>query len=98
MTAVLDTSALVLAVVEGADPYQAGLTFATARHVVVDLAQVYPVPPEGPAQDRLPGDWLQRLREELRAAGLVLRAGPSADRKPAELRGMYEPFLAALSR
>ena len=98
LTVVLDTSALVLAVVEGADPYQAGLTFAMARHVVVDLAQVYHVPPIEPAPDRLPEGRLRRLREELRAAGLSLREGEAADRALAELRGMYEPFLAALSR
>ncbi|MDB5353049.1 MAG: Ion transport 2 domain protein [Planctomycetota bacterium] len=98
LTAALDTSSLVLAVVEGTGPYQAGLTFAMARHVVVDLAQVYQVPPIAPDPDRLPEDRLRQLREELRAAGLVLREGAAADRKLVELRGLYEPFLAALSR
>ena len=98
LTVVLDASALVLSVVEGADVYQAGLTFAMARHVVVDLAQVYQVPPIGPDPDRLPEGRLRRLREELGAAGLDLREGAEADRALAELRGMYEPFLAALSR
>jgi hypothetical protein len=98
LTAVLDTSALALAVVEGVSPYQAGLTFAMGRHVVVDLAQVFQVPPIEPTPDRLPEDRLRRLREELRAAGLDLREGAAADQKLAELRGMYEPFLAALSR
>ena len=88
----------MLSVVEGADAYQAGLTFAMARHVVVDLAQVYQVPPIEPDPDRLPEDRLRRLREELGAAGLDLREGEEADRALAELRGMYEPFLAALSR
>ena len=45
LTVVLDTSALVIACVKGVDPYQAQLTFAMSRHVVVDLAQVYQVPP-----------------------------------------------------
>ena len=98
LTVVLDASALVLSVVEGADVYQAGLTFAMARHVVVDLAQVYQVLPIGPDPDRLPEARLQRLREELGAAGLHLREGKEADRALAELRGVYEPFLAALSR
>ncbi|HWE37199.1 MAG TPA: potassium channel family protein [Isosphaeraceae bacterium] len=98
LTAALDTSALVLAVVEGPDPYQAGLTFAMARHAVVDLAQVYRAPPTVAEPDRLPADRLRRLRIELAAAGLALREGAAADRKFAELRGMYEPFVAALSR
>ena len=54
MTAILDTSALVIASVKESDSYQAQLTFAMARHAVVDLAQVYHVPPLEPAQDRMP--------------------------------------------
>lgn len=98
LAAVLDTSALVLTVVDETDPYQAGLTFAMARHVVVDLAQVYLVPPEEPSPDRLPEDRLHRLREALGAAGLPLRPKAAADLRLAELRETYEPFLVALSR
>ena len=58
LTAILDTSALVIAGAKGADPYQAQLTFAMARHTVVDLAQVYYVPPIEPDPDRLPEDRL----------------------------------------
>ncbi len=98
MTVVLDASALLLSGVEGADVYQAGLTFAMARHVVVDLAQVYQVLPIDLDPDRLPEARLQRLQDELGAAGLHLREAKQADRTLAELRGVYEPFLAALSR
>ncbi|MBV8558703.1 MAG: two pore domain potassium channel family protein [Planctomycetaceae bacterium] len=98
LTAILDTAALVIAGVKGADPYQAQLTFATARHTVVDLAQVYYVPPIEPDPDRLPEDRLLQLREELRAAGIELRDGEAVDRNLAELRGMYEPFVTALAR
>ena len=48
LTAILDTAALVIAGAKGVDPYQAQLTFAMARHAVVDLAQVYNVPPIEP--------------------------------------------------
>jgi hypothetical protein len=98
LTAILDTAALVIAGVKGVDPYQARLTFATARHTVVDLAQVYKVPPVEPDPDRLPDDRLRRLREGLRAAGLDLREGTVVDGTLVELRGMYEPFVNALSR
>jgi hypothetical protein len=98
LTMVLDTTALVLAWVDGADSYQAGLTFAMTRHVVVDLAQVFQVPPIEPDPERLPEDRLRRLRAELREAGLVLRDDSPADRKLDELRGAYEPFVTALSR
>jgi nitrate reductase NapE component len=98
LATMLDTSALVIAGVKSADPYQAQLTFATARHAVVDLAQVFGVPPIEPDPDRLPEERLRRLRESLRVAGLDLPDGVEVDRKLVELRGMYEPFLNALSR
>jgi hypothetical protein len=97
LAAVLDTSALLLAAVKGADPFQAQLTFAMSRHAAVDLALMFDTPPRAPESDRLPADRLLRLRERLREAGGDVRAGPTADAKLAELRGMYEPFLAALA-
>jgi nitrate reductase NapE component len=96
LTTVLDASALMIACVKGIDPYQAQLTFAMARHVVVDLAQVFYVPPIEPATDRLPEDRLRRLHAALRGAGLELREGAAADARFVELRRMYEPFLNAL--
>ena len=98
LTAILDTSALVIAGAKGMDPYQAQLSFAMARHTIVDLAQVYSVAPCEPDPDRLPAEGLRRLREELGAAGIDLREAEAMDRKLAELRGMYEPFVTALSR
>jgi hypothetical protein len=98
LTAMLDTAALVIAASKAADTYQAQLTFATARHAVVDLSQVYFVPPVSPEADRLDAARLARLRQELRAAGLELRDGDAVAAKLVELRGMYEPFVNALSR
>jgi len=98
LTAILDTATLVIAGAKGVDPFQALLTFATARHTVVDLAQVYYVPPIEPDPDRLSQDQLRRLRAELAAAGMELREGEAVDQKLAELRGMYEPFVNALAR
>src|SRR5271165_920651 len=48
LTAILDTSALLLAGVDGSDKYQARLTFAMARHAAVDLALVFQTPPRQP--------------------------------------------------
>ena len=48
LTAILDTSALLIAGVEGPDGYQARLTFAMARHAAVDLALVFQTPPLPP--------------------------------------------------
>jgi len=97
LTALLDTSALVTIGVEGTCQRQARLTFAMARHTVVDLAQVLGRPPVDDI-DRLSPDELARLRASLTAAGVSLHVGAGADEKLAELRRMYEPYVAALSR
>jgi hypothetical protein len=98
LTAMLDTAALLIVGVKGNNPYQAQLTFAVARHAVVDLALVFRTPPLPPDPDRLGAGELRRLRQELREAGLDLREGEEVDARLAELRGMYEPFLNALAR
>jgi hypothetical protein len=97
LTAILDTSALVVAAAPGADRSQAWLAFAMSRHVVVDLAQAVYAPPVDPPSDRLVPEQWKTLRERLRQAGLVLDEGEAALRRLTELRGMYEPFVTALS-
>jgi len=98
LSAILDTCSFLLAGLKGACPYQAQLTFAMARHVAVDLALVFRTPPQGPDEDRLPRERLARLRAQLSEEGVQLRDGEAADTKLDELRGLYEPFLAALAR
>jgi hypothetical protein len=97
MTALLDSCALILAVVKTDCRRQARLTFAMARHAVADLSRVLNAPPRSPEPDRLPSDALARLRAELEAARIPLQDDPSAARKLTELRHMYEPLVAALS-
>jgi hypothetical protein len=98
ITAILDTCALVIVGAKETCSYQAQLTFAMARHAIVDLALVFRTPPVAPDPDRLPPDRLVRLREILREAGLVLPEGEAVDKKLAELRAMYEPFVNGLAR
>ena len=97
LTAILDTSALLIAGVDGPDGYQARLTFAMARHAAVDLALVFQTPPLPPQPDRLPEADLARLRESLRGAGVKMRDGPAVATALEELRGLYEPFVNALA-
>jgi len=97
LTAILDTCALVLVGVEGACERQAELTFAIARHAVVDLSQVFGTPPRALPQDRLPAADLTRIRDILAQHGLKLHDGEAADRRLAELRAMYEPYIFALA-
>ncbi len=67
LTAILDTCALVKTGIEGvACEHQADLTFAIARHAVVDLSQVFGTTPRGLVEDRLTSADLRTLRDTLR--------------------------------
>lgn len=98
LTAVLDTSALVMVGVQGACARQARLTFAMARHAVVDLAQLFTVSPRDATEDRLPPEELQRLRSMLAEVGLQLPEGEEGTARLSELRRLYEPYVSLLSR
>jgi hypothetical protein len=97
LTAVLDTCALVIVGLEGSCKRQAELTFAMARHAVVDLALVFRRPPQKATRDRLPPDMLVKLRAILTGDGLKLNEGEEADQKLTELRQMYEPYVNGLA-
>jgi hypothetical protein len=97
LTTVLDACALVIVGVDGASSRQAQLTFAMARHAVVDLSQIFNASPEAPKVDRFPPVEMARLRAVLSAASIPLRDGAEADQKLAELRRMYEPYVNSLS-
>ena len=97
LTAILDSSALVVAAVPKDDRSQAWMAFAMGRHVVVDLCQIFHVPPVDPPVDRLPPERWRALCEHLEKAGLELNQGQTVERRLVELRGMYEPFITALS-
>jgi hypothetical protein len=97
LTAVLDATALCQAGIDGAPARQAQLTFAMARHAVVDLAQVFNTPPHDPPQPRLTRDSLEALRSQLAEAGIQLSLTPETEQRLAKLRSMYEPYVAALA-
>jgi hypothetical protein len=97
LTAILDACALVMAGVNGGPTRQAQLTFAMARHAVVDLAQIFMSSPQALAPDRLPPSGLTALRTMLADAGVTLQEGVAAEQKLRELRQMYEPYVQSLS-
>lgn len=97
LTAILDTCALVMVGVEDACEKQAELTFAIARHAVVDLSQVFGTTPTSLPYERLTADQLRRIRDALAQQGLKLQEGEVADRKLAKLRSMYEPYVYTLA-
>jgi hypothetical protein len=98
LTAILDTSALLIAGVRGHEARQAQLTFAMARHAVVDLAQIFSVTPIADMPDRLPVERYEQLYSLLCQSGVsVCRDGQSYERLR-ELRVLYEGYAEALGR
>jgi hypothetical protein len=99
LTCAIDASALLLTVVDGGNRQQARLTFATARHTLVDIVLVMRCPPvAGLGADRFPPERCRALVESLRKAGVPASDNEDALAQLAELRELYEPFAAALSR
>lgn len=97
LTAVLDTSALLIAGVQGHEARQAQLTFAMARHAMVDLSQILSLTPANGAPDRLPPESYEQLYKLLSESGVnVCRDGNSIERLR-EMRALYEGYAKALS-
>jgi hypothetical protein len=97
LTAILDTSALLIAGVQGHEARQAQLTFAMARHALVDLAQVFSLKPQQKLPDRLPRERYEQLYQLLCQSGVsVCRDGASYERLR-DLRALYEGYAASLS-
>jgi hypothetical protein len=98
ITTILDTCALIMVGVGSIRSDQARLTFAVARHAVVDLAQVVNARFDPQAPDRLPSETLSRLRQKLAETGLAVKDGKEADEQLARLRSLYEPYVWGVSR
>jgi hypothetical protein len=98
LTAILDASAIVVAGVDGIRTEQAKLTFAMARHAVVDLAQVLNVQYDPHTPDRLPAQELAGLRQALKERGVMLRTDEQAEAKLNHLRSLYEPYALSLAK
>jgi hypothetical protein len=99
LTAILDVCALAMVGLEGMCQYQARMTFAIARHALVDLSQVFSAPPdhEG-SSSRLQAADLEAIRRQLLEAGTKLTSGEGADAELQRLRALYEPYAISLAR
>jgi len=97
LTAVLDTSALLIAGVQGHEARQAQLTFAMARHALVDLSQIFSLPPLNSTPDRLPESRYNELYNLLCQSSIkVCRDGNSFNRLR-DMRQLYEGYAQAMS-
>jgi Ion channel len=98
LTAILDVCALAMVGLEGMCQYQARMTFAIARHALVDLSQVFGAPPAKEERiDRLPPEALNELRKRLHAEGFTLADGDTAAEELRRLRALYEPYALSLA-
>jgi Ion channel len=97
LVTILDASALVIAGVDGLRSEQAKITFAMARHAVVDLAQVVNARYNPNTPDRLSGQELNRLRQKLAERGTKLREDAAFEEKLDHLRSQYEPYAVAIA-
>ncbi len=98
LTTILDTSALVYTHVEGGLQRQAWMTFAIARHAVVDLAIVFGITPAKTWEDRLRQEDLVRINEVLAKTGLSAKTGPDIQEQFSQLRRMYDPYALSLAK
>ena len=98
LTAILDTSALLIAGVRGHEARQAQLTFAMARHALVDLAQIFSLDPRRDAPDRLPPARYDQLYRMLCQSGVSVCRDDQSQARLREMRGLYEPYAEALGR
>jgi len=94
---ILDASALVIAGVDGLRYEQAKITFAMARHAVVDLAQIVNARYNPNSPDRLSEEELKRLRQKLAERGVKLCDGAAFEEKLSHLRSLYEPYAVAIA-
>lgn len=76
---------------------QAELSFALARHVVVDLAYVLDIPPQHPPADRLPPEEWDRLVATLQGKGLLVCDKAAAYSRLNEIRHEYESYVYGVS-
>jgi hypothetical protein len=98
LTMMLDASALVLAGIDGIPEEPAKLTFAVARHAMVDLAQLVNAQYDPLAPVRLDAEQLLKLRQALEEHGLQLLESAESEEKLKHLRSLYEPYALAMAR
>lgn len=99
ITAILDVCSLAMVGLEGFCQYQARMTFAIARHAMVDLSQVFGQAPDNDgSSERLSKQDLAEIRRRLRDFGMNLSDVEGADIELKRLRGLYEPYAASLAR
>jgi hypothetical protein len=98
LTAILDTCALLISGVQERPARQAQLTFAMARHALVDLAQVFSLEPVKDMPDRLPEKQFQLVYDQMCQSGVRLCRDAHSSVRLRQMRQLYEGYAETLSR
>ena len=102
LTAILDTCSLLITTVEGPSTRQAQLTFAVARHVLVDLGHVFRLEAneqryrEHPAT-RLSDNEFGELCQSIGGSGFSLCGSADTRSRLSAIRKLYEPHAQAMA-
>jgi hypothetical protein len=103
LTAVLDSCAMLISIAPGTASRQAQLTFAMARHALVDLGHVFSLEKQEArlrargGTDRLPPADFAQVCSLMSEAGLRLCGDAESPARLHALRALYEPHAQALS-
>ena len=97
LTMILDTSALLIAAIDGPTGHQARLTFAMARHAAVDLGLVFQTPPCRRPPTACRPRPMPTCANRSAPRGWNFVTGKPCTETLAELRGLYEPFVNSLA-
>lgn len=97
LTMILDATSLLLARPGGAASSQAQLTYAMARHALVDITQIFVSRYPGGHPPRLTDERLERLRAALADTTMRLPGDGGYAARLAEFRLLYEPYALALA-
>jgi hypothetical protein len=100
LVAILDSCALLITLVEGEPVRQAQLTFAMARHALIDLGHIFHVDGDEDLKvnvpDRLSPEIFGRLCGALGNMPMRMCQDEKARRRLNEIRSLYEPHAFAL--
>ncbi|WP_213804647.1 potassium channel family protein [Granulicella sp. dw_53] len=104
LVSILDTCALLISIMDGTPARQAQLTFAMARHALIDLGHVFHLEEkskaclyEGTRLDRLPPKEFARVCDALGDISIRMCGDPASAQRLHTIRTLYEPHAIALS-
>ena len=102
LTAILDACSLLITSVQGQPVRQAQLTFAMARHALVDLVLVFHLKEleiweKQMERDRLPSADFRKLCGLLDDTDVQLCGDPASEERLKAIRKLYEPYAHALA-